>query len=99
MHSIKYSNQAEIDLYDVLDYIAKNSKTNAINYLSKFEDEIELLQLNPYMGTDCKNKLINRDCRMLMFESYIIIYQVNIDLKEIFIVRIFHGSANYTDKI
>ncbi|MGJ0301356.1 type II toxin-antitoxin system RelE/ParE family toxin [Aliarcobacter cryaerophilus] len=74
MHNIKYSNQAEIDLENTISYIAKDSKQNAISYLLRYEEKIELVKLNPNMGVECKNKLINRDCRVLVQESHIIVY-------------------------
>ena len=50
MHNIKYSNQAEIDLENAISYIAKDSKQNAIFYLLRYEEKIELLKLNQNMG-------------------------------------------------
>lgn len=99
MLNIKYTNSAEIDLFEAIEYINQTSQTNAKNYLIKYENKIELLRLNPYMGTHCKNKLIKKDCRVLIFESHIIIYRVNEEKNEILIVRIFHATENYQDKV
>jgi len=98
MYNILYSNQAQIDLEDAISHIANESQTNALNYLAKYEDKIELLKLNPFMGTECKNKLIKRDCRVLVYESHIVIYKVNKVLNEIFIIRIYHTSVDYSNK-
>jgi plasmid stabilization system protein ParE len=98
MFSIDYSNQAEIDLEDAISYIAKESVSNALKYLKNYEDKIKLLSLNPYMGTECKNKLIKRDCRVLIYESHIIIYRVDESLDSIFLIRIYHGSVDYANK-
>lgn len=95
MHNLKYSKQAQIDIHDVISYIATESKTNAIEYLSRYEEKIESLKLNPYMGVECKNKLIKRDCRVLVHESHIIIYKVDTNINEIFLIRIYHGSTDY----
>lgn len=73
MHSISYSNDAEQDLGDIVDYIAQTSVNNALAYLERYEDRIELLQENPKMGTLCANKNINHDCRVLKSESHLII--------------------------
>jgi len=99
MYSIKYSNQAEVDLEEAISHIAKESATNAINYLSGYENKIELLQHNPYIGVGCKNKLIRRDCRLLVFESHIIIYRLDKSINEVFIIRIYHGSVDYANKL
>ena len=65
MYSLRYSNKAEADLEEAIFHIAKESVTNAINYLSGYEDKIELLQDNPYMGVRCENKLIHRNAFIL----------------------------------
>ncbi len=98
MFNIVYSKNADIDLLDVMIHIEKTSQKNAINYLDRYEKKIALLQSNPEMGTYCSNKNIKRDCRVLIFESHIIIYTVDKDRNEIFILRIFHHSVNYQEK-
>jgi plasmid stabilization system protein ParE len=98
MHNIRYSNLALIDLEDAIYHIAKESKTNALAYLSKYEEKIELLKLNPFMGVECKSKLIKKECRILVHESHIIIYKVDMNINEIFIIRIYHSSVDYTNK-
>ena len=98
MHRIKYSNQAKIDLNDAISYIAGESVANAMEYLSNYEEKIKLLRSNPYMGIACKTKLIDRDCRVLIYESHIVIYRINSKKKEIFIIRMYHGSIDYINK-
>ncbi len=98
MHSIKYSNQAEIDLEEAISHIAQESITNALNYLSGYEEKIELLLSNPYMGVTCKAKFINRNCRVLVYQSHLIIYRVDQDKRELFIIRIYHASVDYINK-
>jgi plasmid stabilization system protein ParE len=99
MFKIKYSNQAQIDLDEAISYIAIESISNAIAYLYRYEEKIELLKLNPYMGVSCENKHIKRDCRILIHESHLIIYQTDESKKEIFLIRIFHGSVDYQNKL
>lgn len=98
MHNIRYSNLALIDLEDTISHITRESKSNALAYLSRYEEKIELLKLNPFMGVECKTKQIKKECRILVHESHIIIYKVDINIKEIFIIRIYHGSVDYTNK-
>jgi plasmid stabilization system protein ParE len=99
MHKIKYSNQAEADLQDAIEYIAKESVSMALDYLNGYEDKIELLQLNPFMGIECKTKLIKRDCRVLVYKSHIIIYKINSTAKEILIIRVYHHSEDYINRL
>ena len=97
MHSISYSKQAEIDLENAIEHIAKTSTKNAVEYLLRYENKIELLRLNPQMGTECINKLIKRDCRVLVNESHIIIYSISQRNNSLFIIRIYHSSVDYAN--
>lgn len=38
------------------------------------------------------------ECRVLVHESHIIIYRVDENINEIFIIRIYHGSVDYANK-
>ena len=98
MYSIKYSNQAEVDIEEAISHIAKESIANALCYLSGYEEKIEILLLNPYMGVECKAKKINRDCRVLVYKSHLVIYRVDKDNSEVFIIRIYHASEDYINK-
>ncbi len=98
MYSIKYSEQAEIDLEEAISHIVQESITNAMNYLSGYEEKVELLLSNPYMGVECKAKRINRDCRILIYQSHLIIYRVDQEKDELFIIRIYHTSVDYIRK-
>ncbi len=93
MLNIEYSNKSEIDLEDILDFIAEDSVLIALSYLEKMQKSIELISENPNIGLPCKNKHIKLECRILIFEAYLIFYKV---LKEsILIIRILHSSVNY----
>ncbi len=97
MTSVKltYTCKAEEDLDSIFAYIAENSPANASNYIEKMRSAIENLIISPHMGVSCKAKGINRDCRILIFENYLIFYQVDEDDNEITILRILHGSRKY----
>lgn len=98
MYKITYSKQAEVDLEDAVSYIAKISKNNALEYLLRYEEKIELLRLNPKMGTECVNKNIKRDCRVLVNESHLIVYSIDETAGSIFIIRIYHSSVDYANE-
>lgn len=99
MYNIRYSRQAQTDIDDAISHIAIESKANAVFYLSRYEEKIDLLRLNPNMGVECGSKLIKRDCRVLVHESHIIIYKIDSSIDEIFIIRIFHGREEYKTKL
>ena len=97
MLNIKYSNQAQLDLENAISHIANESVVNALNYLSRYDKKIELLKVNPCMGVECKTKMIKRDCRVLVHESHIVVYEIN--KNEIFIIRVFHTREEYIKKL
>jgi len=99
MHKIIYSKQAQQDLEEAIEYIANESPTNALAYLQRYEKKIELLSFNPKMGTPCHLKNIDQNCRVLPFESHLVIYEERKDNQSIFIIRVFHASSDYQTKI
>jgi plasmid stabilization system protein ParE len=99
MYKVRYSVQAEEDLHDAIDYIAKESVSVALNYLKGYEDNIELLQSNPLMGISCRSKCIEIDCRILIYKSHLIIYRINCDTNEILIIRVYHHTKDYINDL
>ena len=99
MYKIMYSNQAQVDLEDAIAHIAKESVTNALKYLQSYEEKMTLLQSNPYIGVECKSKFIKRECRILIHKSHIIIYKINESVNDISLIRIYHGSVDYANKL
>ncbi len=92
---IDYSDQSIDDLSKIGEYIAKDSKSRAVQYLIKLKTKIELLIHFPYMGVECQSKNIHEDCRVMIFESYLIFYTIK--KESIRINRIFHHSVNYQE--
>ena len=79
----------------IFDYIAENSVDNALDYIDRMQSAIENLSTSPYIGVSCRAKGIDRDCRILIFENFIIFYQVDEADSKIMILRILHGSRDY----
>jgi plasmid stabilization system protein ParE len=61
MH-LEYSEQSIIDLDNIIEYIAKDSRNRALQYIEKMKSKIELLVVVPDIGVACKAKKINKDC-------------------------------------
>jgi len=93
MYNIRYKKLANEDLISIFDMIYEDKPSVAFEYILKFENQIELLSNNPKLGIECKYKNINKDCRVLIFENYLIFYQVTQD--EIIIIRILNSRVNY----
>ena len=79
MLEIKYTKTAFNDLDKIFKLIFEDKKNVAIEYINKLRKYIKLLEKNPYMGVDCKNKHINKKCRIIIFESYNIYYSIEKD--------------------
>ncbi len=93
MLEIVYSQNAEQDLEEIGDFIARDSISCALEYLEKMQKSIELIASNPNIGLSCKSKNIDIECRLFIFDDYLIFYKVLED--EIIIIRVLHGSVNY----
>ena len=94
MH-LEYSEQSIVDLDNIIEYIAKDSKSRALQYIDKMKSKVELLVHAPNIGVACKAKKINQNCRILIFEHYLVFYTIkenNIQIK-----RVLHSSVNYVD--
>ena len=59
--------------------LLRDYASNTIEYINKLRIYIKLLEENPYMGVDCKNKHINKKCRIIIFENYNIYYSIEKD--------------------
>ncbi|MFY4808204.1 type II toxin-antitoxin system RelE/ParE family toxin [Aliarcobacter butzleri] len=79
MLEIKYTKTAFNDLDKIFKLIFEDKKNIAIEYINKLRKHIKLLEENPYMSVDCKNKNINKKCRIIIFESYNIYYNIEKD--------------------
>jgi addiction module RelE/StbE family toxin len=94
---IDYSEQAIDDLLKISEYIAEDSENRAVQLLKKLKIKIEMLLHFPYMGVECQSKNIHQDCRIMIFESYLIFYVIT--HHSITINRILHHSVNYQEKL
>lgn len=94
---IDYSNQSVEDLSKIGEHIAEDSQNRAVQFLKKLKTKIEMLLHFPYMGIECQSKNIQKDCRVMIFESYLIFYTIK--KESIRINRILHHSVNYQEKL
>lgn len=97
MYSIRYTKLAEADLSELFRLIYNDKPIAAIEYIDKFDTFITLLEENPFIGIECRHKKIDRDCRVLVYENYLIFYTVA--REEVVIIRILNAHNDYKDKI
>ncbi len=91
---LKYSDTAIDDLYTLLDFIALDSQNRALTYVKKLKSKIELLTIFPNMGVSCQSKGIDEDCRVMIYESYLIFYTV--EYETVTIRNIINSAFDYT---
>jgi plasmid stabilization system protein ParE len=77
MKKIKYLKASILDLENIFQIIYNDKQNAAKEYLVKLKKFIELLEMNPKMGKDCWESGFNRDCRVIYYKNYIILYKVN----------------------
>ncbi|WP_310439705.1 type II toxin-antitoxin system RelE/ParE family toxin [Sulfuricurvum sp.] len=97
-YKILYLEHAYTDLETILDHIAEDSPSHAIEYLKFLKNSISKLSNFPYLGVTCKRKHIRRECRVLIIENYLVFYKTNESSKIIIIGRVLHRSVNYKTK-
>ncbi len=98
MHNIVFSRLAEEDLYNLFETIAQDKPLAAVSYIDKLEEHIELLKTNPSLGIECRHKKIDKKCRVLIFEEYLIFYTLQ-EQNIIHIVRILSAKMNYQETL
>ncbi|MBP9491093.1 MAG: type II toxin-antitoxin system RelE/ParE family toxin [Aliarcobacter sp.] len=76
MMKIVYSSLTKEQLYNIKEYISLDNKKNAIIFLSKIKNKIEILATYPYLGKI--NTTFNLDnIRDFVIFGYKIIYKIN----------------------
>ena len=77
---IKLSKRALHNLEILYNLVYADKPTVALEFKNSLIEFINLLKTNPYMGKDCKERGILKDCRMLVYKkNYIIVYKINTD--------------------
>ena len=95
MHKIIYTELAEQDLFSLFELITEDKPSVAVAYIDKLEEHIELLQDNPHLGLECKAKKVYLNCRVLIYEDYLIFYKISHN--DIHILRILNSKINYQE--
>ena len=93
---LKYSEDALNDLDQILDFIAEDSPVRALKFIDRLKSSIELLVAFPALGVSCQSKGISEDCRVMIFESYLIFYIVNVE--KILILSIINAAKDHTNR-
>lgn len=93
MGRVHQSRQAEIDLWEIAEYIATDKPSAAARFLDEVSETIELIRQFPRMGR-MRDELLP-GLRSLPVGNYIIFYRERNDTVEI--VRVIHGARDIDD--
>ena len=91
---LRYSEDALDDLDQILDFIAEDSSERALAFIERLKSSIELLITFPGLGVSCQSKGIKENCRVMIFESYLIFYTVSEE--NILVLSIINVAKDYT---
>ena len=97
MYDIRYTKLAKNDLDEIFQLIYEDKPSMSITYIDKLYNFISLLITNPLMGIECKRKNINKNCRVLIYENYLIFY--TLDEENIVILRVLNRYMDYKKEI
>jgi plasmid stabilization system protein ParE len=92
MVDIYWTNEAEIWLKDIHDYIAKDNATVAKKVVTEIYQKTQILQSFPRIGYPYENKE-EKEIRVLLYGHYRIAYLIKED-DTIDILGVFHGALD-----
>jgi toxin ParE1/3/4 len=87
---LRFSEQAERDLVEIGNFIARDNPANATRFIARLEDHCNLLARHPLIGRVRHDLLPG--LRSLPFGRYIIFYRLMDGVVEI--VRVFHAARD-----
>jgi plasmid stabilization system protein ParE len=87
------------DLIEIQDYLYEKSGDieTTQRIVDRILDKISIISKMPGIGIHYKNKGIRQPCRIFYFNSYLIVYETGAEIVKI--LRIFHQSVNYPEKV
>lgn len=88
---IEWTQSAELDLYELYAWIARDSPVNAEAFIDDLLEAVSLLREQPLMGRTVP-EAGRDDVRELLFENYRIPYQASATC--LYILGVLHGSRD-----
>lgn len=89
-----WSERADDDLYNIVEYISNDSIQNAFKIRDEVYAAVKNLEQFPNIGVDPKDDyLVQKGYRMLIVEKYLIFYLIEND--EVNITAVIHGAMSY----
>jgi toxin ParE1/3/4 len=89
---VEFSDEAESDLEQIADYIAKDSPRRALSFVQELRGKCEALAATP-KGFPLVPRYEQHGIRRRVHGSYLIFYRV--EGEQIVIVHVLHGAMDY----
>lgn len=87
---VNWSEEADFDLNEIVDFIAADNLVAAINLSELLFDTAEKIGLTPYMGRIGR---VSGTRELVAHPNYILVYQLKTN--EVLILRVLHSSRMY----
>lgn len=102
MYTLEITDSAATDLDQITDYLG-NALANppaALAVLDEVERVSDTLETTPELFPLCADpRLAKLGYRKAMVRAYILIYEIDEDAHTVRVLRFFHGSENYSNKL
>jgi plasmid stabilization system protein ParE len=89
-YSVYFTQSADTDLDEILEFIAQDSPENALNFIDQLQSRIiNTLEEQPFTG------LRYQDFNYLSFDNYIVIYDVDQSNRAVYVHLITEGHRQW----
>ncbi|WP_408914414.1 type II toxin-antitoxin system RelE/ParE family toxin [Brucella pseudogrignonensis] len=89
---VEFSGEAENDLEQIVDYIAKDNPLRALSFVQELRSKCEALAYSP-LAFPLVPRYESYDIRRRVHGSYLIFYRVRAE--QVVIVHVLHGASDY----
>ena len=101
-YKVIFTETAEIELDGIYDYISRTllSEDSANRLMEKIEESTLRLEVFPESCSIAEGYVINNiQYRKLIVDNYILLYNVDKDIRQVNIIHAFYGRRNYLKDI
>jgi toxin ParE1/3/4 len=96
-YSLRYTPESEIDINNIIEYIADDNPVAAFDLIEEIEHSIATLRDFPFKGVVPKDTQLRlKGIRLLIVKDYITFYIPVKESEQIIIIRILSGKQDYS---
>ncbi len=97
IYEIILTDIAKEELEEIYSYIEKHllEKNTAKRLMEKIEENMLILERNPYSCSEVHIKPHNDIFRRLVIDNYIVLYEIEEETKQVVVYRVLYGKRDY----